>query len=84
MYVIDDRIDSLATKDSFITLKDHKPNFNNNPTCGLINPSKSEIRIISKQILQRINAAVLEHINVKQWKNADSVIYVDSTLENFM
>ena len=79
---LDDRIDSLATKDSFITLKDHKPNFNNNPTCRLINPSKSEIGIISKQILQRINAAVLEHINVNQWKNTDSVISWFSNLSN--
>ena len=44
---IDNRVDSLAAKDSFITLKDHKPNFPNNPTCRLINPSKSEIGIIS-------------------------------------
>ena len=79
---LDDRIDSLATKDSFITLKDHKPNFNNNPTCRLINPSKSEIGIISKQILQRINAAVLEHVNVNQWKNTDSVISWFSNLPN--
>ena len=29
----------------------HKPNFENNPTCRLINPSKSEIGRVSKQIL---------------------------------
>ena len=56
---LDDRIHSLATKDSFITLKDRKPNFNNNPTCRLINPSKSEIGNISKQILQRIKCCSL-------------------------
>ena len=28
---LDDRIDSLATKDSFITLKDHKPTFTTIP-----------------------------------------------------
>ena len=44
----DNRIDAIAAKDSFITLKDHKPNFKNNPTCRLINPSKSEIGIVSK------------------------------------
>ena len=46
---IDNRLDSLATKDSFITLKDHKPNFSNNPTCRLINPAKSEIGIVSSR-----------------------------------
>ena len=29
---LDNRMDALATKDLFITFKDHKPNFNNNPT----------------------------------------------------
>ncbi len=71
---IDNRVDSLAAKDSFITLKDHKPNFPNNPTCRLINPSKSEIGIISKQILQRINSNIVKSTNINQWKNTDAVI----------
>ena len=58
-----------------MTLKDHKPNFNNNPcTCRLINPSKSEIGIISKKILQRINSKVVASNSLNQWKNTDSVI----------
>ena len=52
---LDDRIEVSANTDSFITMKDHKPYFMNNPTCRLINPSKSEIGIISKQILDNIN-----------------------------
>ena len=71
---LDNRIDALATKDSFITLKDHKSNFNNKPTCKLINPSKSEIGIISKQILQRINSKIVNSTKLNQWKNTDSVI----------
>ena len=30
-----DRIETMARRDAFITLKDHKPNFNNSPTCRL-------------------------------------------------
>ena len=45
---IDDRVDKTASKEAFITLKDHKPNFANKPTCRLINPTKSEIGKISK------------------------------------
>ena len=45
---IDDRVDTTANKDAFITLKDHKPNFANKPTCRLINPTKSKIGKISK------------------------------------
>ena len=36
-----DRINTTVQQEAFITLKDHKPNFQNNPTCRLINPSKS-------------------------------------------
>ena len=37
---IDDKVETTARKDAFITLKDHKPNFANKPTCRLINPTK--------------------------------------------
>ena len=47
--VIDDRVESMAMKEAFITLKDHKENFENKPTCRLINPSKPEIWRESKQ-----------------------------------
>ncbi len=50
-----DRIKALPLKEAFITLKDHKENFNNNPKCRLLNPTKSEIGLVSKQILERIN-----------------------------
>ena len=76
------RIDSLATNDSFITLKDHKPNFSNNPTCRLINPSKSEIGIISRRTLQRINSKVVNSAKLNQWRNTDSVIKWFNTLHN--
>ncbi len=35
----------------FISLKDHKENFENNPKCRLINPAKSESGKLSKIIL---------------------------------
>ena len=54
-----DRINTTAEREAFITLKDRKPNFQNNPTCRLINPRKSEIGKISKQILDRINTKVV-------------------------
>ena len=68
------RIDALSSKNAFITLKDHKPNFQNKPTCRLINPTKSEIGIISKEILQRINAKIVADTNLNQWKNTDAVL----------
>ncbi len=71
---LSDRIQTLAQKPAYVTLKDHKENFRNNPTCRLINPSKSEIGIISKRILDRINTEVLNKTKANQWKNSTSVI----------
>ena len=56
---LDDRIEKLAKNEAFITLKDHKPAFNDHTTCRLINPSKSEIGVVSKHILDEINSAVI-------------------------
>ena len=47
---IDDRTECIAPRQAFITLKDHKENFANNPTCRLINPAKSELGIVSKKM----------------------------------
>ena len=69
-----DRINTTAEREPFITLKDHKPNFENNPTCRLINPRKSEIGKVSKQILDRINAKVIESTGMNQWNNTKSVL----------
>ena len=69
-----DRINITAEREAFITLKDHKPNFKNNPTCRLINPAKSEIGKVSKQLLDRINQKVIASIGVNQWKNTSSVL----------
>ena len=71
---LDDRVEVSASRDSFITLKDHKPDFINNPTCRLINPSKSEIGIISKNILHRINKEIIQATKVNLWKSTNNTI----------
>ena len=42
----------------FITLKDQKTNFLNNPKVRLLNPTKNELGRISKSILDRINTSL--------------------------
>ena len=79
---IDDRVETTATKEAFITLKDHKENFENKPTCRLINPSKQEIGKISKQILDDINRKLLSATKVNQWKNTSSVLQWFKNLPN--
>ena len=40
---LNDCIKCIARTPAFITLKDHKPDFRQNPSCGLINPAKNEL-----------------------------------------
>ena len=42
-YDIAERIDRFPKSNAFITLKDHKENFQSNPKCRLINLAKSEM-----------------------------------------
>ena len=51
-------MEMMAEKKAFTTLKDHKPDFTNKPSCRLINPAKSEVGVISKQILEKVNDTV--------------------------
>ena len=50
---LDNRMNITSKKNAFITLKDPKPNFNNNPICRLINPLKSEIgKLVNKYLIK--------------------------------
>ena len=53
---IGDRIERMKKREAFISLKDHKENFENNPKCRLVNPAKSESGKLSKVILHKINS----------------------------
>ena len=79
---IADRVYSTTGKQAFVTLKDHKPSFNNNPTCRLLNPTKPEIGKISQKILAKINATVRDKTKLNQWQNTQSVVDWFSSLEN--
>ena len=69
-----DRLDTMAKAEAFITLKDHKDNFQNNLSCRLINPAKSEMGRVSKCILDRINCELKQQLDVVLWKNSAAVI----------
>ena len=78
---LDNRIERMAEKEAFITLKDHKTNFENKPTCRLINPAKTEMGKVSKQILDKINKKVVEATGVNQWKKTADVLKWFNNLE---
>ena len=58
----------------FYYVKDHKPNFKNNPKVRLINPAKNEIAWISKNILNKTNHQLRHSLRIDQWKDTSEVI----------
>ena len=64
----------MKKHEAFISLKDHKENFENNPKCRLINPAKSESGKLSKIILDKINSNLRKILNLNQRKNTQNVI----------
>ena len=79
---IDKRIEQYNQKQSFITLKDHKENFKDNPKCRLIDVAKSEIGIASKEYIDSINKIIREKTNANQWRNTDAVVTWFQNIEN--
>ena len=70
---LEDRIEQYTEGKAFITLKDHKDNFMNNPKFRLINPAKSNIGKISSQILKKINQEVRNATGLNQWQSTKAV-----------
>ena len=68
------RMDSMAKREAFISLKDHKENFRSSLPCRLINPAKSEMGLVGKCILDNINNRLKEKLNVVLWENLAAVI----------
>ena len=71
---IDDRVEKYQSSSAYILLKDHKPNILSKPECHLINPAKTGLGKISKQIIERITLAVKNVISVNKWRNPQDVI----------
>lgn len=72
----------MAMKEAFITLKDHKENFENKLTCRLINSPKPEIGRLSKQNLRDLNRKLVNITIDNQWKNTSSVLQWFKQLAN--
>ena len=62
-----------SRKTSLLILKDHKDNFENNSTCRLINPAKTEIGKISKRILDNFITNILSKTKFNL-KNTNAVL----------
>ena len=71
---LDERMDVPSREESYVTLKDHKPNYKNHPTFRLVNPNKGQIGRISKIILENVNQNLRSKLDCKQWRNTADVI----------
>ena len=60
------RMQTNGETNCFISLKDHKENFQNNLTIRLINPAKNELGKISKVILGKINEKIRKSLQLNQ------------------
>ena len=52
---IDNKMDIMTKRQCFVTIKDHEENFRVNLKYSLLNTTKSELRELSKHILQRMS-----------------------------
>ena len=78
---IDNRVFQTSKRDSYVTLKDHKANFENNPTFRLINPTKPETGHISKKILQNIVSVLRTKTGFNQWEDSFAAIQWFNTVK---
>ena len=76
---IADRVFKTTKQPAFGTVKDHKPNFDSNPSARLINPTKSQIGKVSKQILEKIVENVQNVTKLNQFrKTTDALKFFNS------
>ena len=71
---LDDRIEAMAKRPAYLTLKDHKEDFPARLSFRLINPCKSNIGKISKSILDRVNMEIKTATGLQQWKSTGETL----------
>ena len=79
---IADRVEVMSRNEAFITVKDHKPNFQTQTKCRLINPAKSEMGKVSSIMLKEINECVREKSGLKQWRSTKDALDWFKSIEN--
>ena len=79
---LEDRMECYAKRPAFITLKDRKENLKRNQKCCLINPSKSEMGIVSKKYLENIISKLNSKLQYNQWRNTSTVIEWFKAIKN--
>ena len=71
---LEDRMEVFTDANANFLIKDHKEGFPAKVSVRLINPSKTDIGKVSKQILQEINSNLNLVIKQNQWRSSSSVL----------
>ena len=64
---LEDRMEEHSQSSAFLTIKDHKADFQNNPKCRLINPSSNQLGKASKVILESAIKEIKKKTGLNQW-----------------
>ena len=64
----------MEKKSAYILFKDHKKNFPDKKQTRLINPTKTELGFVSKDVIQKITSRLLSSHKYNLWKNSMDTI----------
>ena len=68
------RLGKIEEKSAYILFKDHKKHFLDTKQARLINPTKTELGLISKKLIQRITSRLLNDPKYNLWKDSMDTI----------
>jgi len=72
---LDDRMEIYRQNECFLTIKDHKEGFNEGVVkCRLINPAKSDLGVVSKQILEKKINQIMEKTGLNSWQSTGEAL----------
>ena len=71
---LDKKMEVYTASESYFLVKDHKDQFPSKVTVRLINPCKTDLGKVSKQILQQLNTDLNSIIQQNQWRSSQSVL----------
>ena len=71
---LENRMQAYTTTQCMITYKDHKENAITRPTFRLINPAKTDLGRVSKDIVERVTTEVRTTTKLIQWRNTQDVL----------
>ena len=73
---------TTVPRNAFISLKDHKENFENNPQCRLLNPTKPEIGRIAMKMVDYMVKTIRNKGELVQWTNTRDVVDWFKSIKN--